>query len=638
MLARPGCRSCLRGAKNLLWKLFAVRTFESGAEMSWCDESLSMIGEQDPQKMMRAYERLMHDCTEQMSGHMCWPVDWFPEHLNVESATGNSIHFQLEAMANPLGTVSQWPPVDQSEPKREAVLVFSDSYGFCKEIIEQAPPGRIGVSNVQTKPAERYSKADVEGLMKMHRWDLVIFASGIDPPVQTTVAHVLRQQDAVLLLYLRILKCIGNDASCCRRLCVMTADVFAEERQVHEECGLGLIANSTLFGMSNTARLEVPCPVQYIDAEWALESENTKGLVSEIFRNQSFGHNTVRMLNRGRYVLRQVPSAPYENMPNFEAPSRGIIGISGGNGGVGLVFGLWLLHKARQQENKKFVIKFLSRSMRISSRNMANWKEVERMADELDITVEQVRCDCSKQEAVNEFVSAVSPHLAGFVHSAGVLQDSMLINQTWEKFDTVLEAKSRAALFLHDALERMENPGLEFFWMFSAGAVYGNMGQLNYSAANAFLDGLARHRRALGRPAVAPQWGAWGDVGMAAEMDEAGRRRMANSPMPYFSSAEGLYGFECLLRSGLAYGWVFKFNPPLMFGMVQPDDTALQCYARNFTSYIVPPPPGDPHKNPYTTIAYETRRACHRLPSGLVFSHLWPDKAEKMQDEEAAGE
>ena len=32
-------------------------------------------------------------------------------------------------------------------------------------------------------------------------------------------------------------------------------------------------------------------------------------------------------------------------------------------------------------------------------------------------------------------------------------QDAMLINQTWEKFDAVFEAKSRAAAFLYDAPE-----------------------------------------------------------------------------------------------------------------------------------------------------------------------------------------
>mmetsp|Transcript_83043 Transcript_83043/g.235593 ORF Transcript_83043/g.235593 Transcript_83043/m.235593 type:complete len:165 (-) Transcript_83043:17-511(-) len=163
------------------------------------------------------------------------------------------------------------------------------------------------------------------------------------------------------------------------------------------------------------------------------------------------------------------------------------------------------------------------------------------------------------------------------------------------------------------------------------------MGQLNYSAANSFLDGLARHRRALGKPAVAPQWGAWGEVGMAAEMDEASRRRMANSPMPFFSNAEGLRGFECLLRSGLAYGWVLKFNPPFLFFTVQGDEGTVQCYGRNFTSFFAPPPPGDPHRNPYTTIAYTLRKACHRLPEALVFNHFWPDLAASLRYEEESG-
>merc|ERR550525_1068820 len=146
------------------------------------------------------------------------------------------------------------------------------------------------------------------------------------------------------------------------------------------------------------------------------------------------------------------------------------------------------------------------------------------------------------------------------------------MNQNYDKFDAVFAAKSRAALYIHDALDRFENPNLKFFWLFSSGAVYGNMGQLNYSSSNAFLDGLARHRRALGKPCMAPQWGAWGEVGMAANLDDASRRRMANSPMPYFTNAEGLNGLECLLRTKLAYGEVHKCNPPLMFAMIYSDD------------------------------------------------------------------
>nr|AQS99204.1 type I polyketide synthase ketoyl reductase domain protein [Gambierdiscus polynesiensis] len=590
--------------------------------------SLTMIGEQT-QNIGPAYERVMADQTAVMSSGMCWPVEWFPEHLPIESASGNAMHFYLRALANPLQTVSQFPEVDHQLPSKEDVLVFSDSYGYCKEILDQAPPGRIGIQNVQTKSPDKYTEKDIKGLIAMHPWDLIIFAMGIDPPASNSVEDLHKTQNAILVLYLQILKKIGDDASRCKRLCVLTVDTFAEEPEIHQECGLGLITNATLFGMSNTARQEVQCPIQYIDTEWALRTENTKYLAAEIFRHASFGYNNVRILNKGRYVMRQVPSKPYENKPDFQLPEQGIIAISGGNGALGLVMGMWILNKAREQGGKKFSIEFLSRSMKISDQNMPNWKEIERLGAELGIEVMQAKMDCSKAESVDEYIRDKTPNLSGFIHSAGILQDSMLYNQTWEKFDAVFESKSRAALYVHDALERFENPDLEFFWMFSSMAVYGNMGQLNYSASNSFLDGLARHRRAMGKVAMAPQWGAWGDVGMAANLDDASRRRMASSPMPYFSNAEGLYGLECGLRSSLPYFAVFKFNPPMMIGMIQPDDLPMHNYTRNFSCEIVPPPPGDPNKNPYTTVSYEMRKENHFYPNGLVYQRHWPQLADE---------
>jgi hypothetical protein len=259
---------------------------------------------------------------------------------------------------------------------------------------------------------------------------------------------------------------------------------------------------------------------------------------------------------------------------------------------------------------------------------MPNWKHIESLASELGIFIEQAKADCSKQESVEEFLQSVTPNLSGIIHSAGILQDSMLFNQTWEKFDNVFAAKSRAALYLHEGLERYENPGLEFFWMFSSCAVYGNMGQLNYSASNSYMDGLSRHRRALGKCSMAPQWGAWGEVGMAANLDDASRRRMANSPMPYFSNREGLYGLECLLRTNLAYACVIKINPPLMQGMVSGTDNAVQCYTGNFYSNMATVPPTDANKNPYLTYSMHIRKLVQNYARGLVFKHFWPEQSE----------
>jgi hypothetical protein len=470
----------------------------------------------------------------------------------------------------------------------------------------------------------------------MHPWDLIVYAVGIDPPPTNSVADMHKTQEKVVKLYLDILKRV-LDTNHCKRFCVLTVDCFASETEVHEECGLGLITNCTLFGMTNTARQEVMgCDFQYIDTEWALASENTKYIAAEIFRHQSFGHNAVRILNKGRYVQRQVSSLPYEMAPMLQMPEDGVICITGGNGALGLVMGIWLLHKAREQYGKKFSIKFLSRSAAITDQNMPNWKEVQSMASELGLSVEQEKCDISDQARAEAFIESITPNLTGFIHSAGVLRDSMLMNQTYEKFDQVFDAKSRAACYVHDALERHENPNLKFFWLFSSGAVYGNMGQLNYSASNSWLDGLARHRRALGKVAMAPQWGAWGDVGMAANLDDASRRRMANSPMPYFSNAEGLAGLESLLRSNHMYGCVVKLNPMLVFGMVAGDEPTIQCYTRNFYSLVAPCGPSDPFKNSYTSVTYSKRASAHKIYKGLYFQALWPNQAEAKEEEDEA--
>lgn len=601
------------------------------------DSILTMVGEQTLQIQEIYQKKVMPNASAEVEGKTCWPVDWFPEHMPTESANGNSVYYYLQNVADPLCfDGGQWPPVDQQGVQQEDVLIFCDSYGYCKEILEQAPPGRIGLRNVQNKNISSYDDKTMKKLVTSHQWDLIIYAFGIDPPASNSVDDVLKHQDAVLKPLLSMLKLLSDDPNACKRLCILTVDTFAMEKEIHEECGIGLVTNSTLFGMANTARVELAqIPVQFIDTEWSLRTENTKYLVAEIFRQSSFGHNTVRILNKGRYVQRMVPAKPYENLPNWQLPQDGVIAITGGNGALGLVMGLWILKKVKEQGGKHFEIKFLSRRGKVTDEsNLKNWHEIQSQAQEIGIRVEQAICDVSNRSAVDQFVFDMSPNLTGIIHSAGILQDSMLMNQTWDKFDAVFGPKSRAALYIHDALEKNENPNFLFFWMFSSQAVYGSMGQLNYAASNAFLDGIARHRRAIGKPAMAPQWGAWGDVGMAANLDDANRRRMMNSPTPYFSNAEGLFGLECGLRSNFAHFQVFKIRPDMYFGMIFGDDGPLQCYTRNWSSAVIPPPPGDPQKNPYSTITYTLRKQCHVYHKALLYQHYWPEKSEREAYEE----
>src|SRR5262249_24825362 len=112
--------------------------------------------------------------------------------------------------------------------------------------------------------------------------------------------------------------------------------------------------------------------------------------------------------------------------------------------------------------------------------------------------------------------------LRGVFHCAGRLDDGILLKLTPERFNRVSEPKGAGSWNLH-TLTRDRR--LDYFVLFSsAAALLGSPGQANYSAANAFLDGLARYRHSLGLPALSIDWGPWADIGLAAAQSKRGQR------------------------------------------------------------------------------------------------------------------
>jgi acyl transferase domain-containing protein len=131
------------------------------------------------------------------------------------------------------------------------------------------------------------------------------------------------------------------------------------------------------------------------------------------------------------------------------------------------------------------------------------------------------------------------PSLAGVIHAAGALDDGVLTAQSWERFATVLAAKTRGSWNLHTMAGK-----LDFLVLFSSGAsVAGSAGQANYAAANAFEDALAWYRQALGLPTVSINWGPWADIGTAAD-----RKISIPGYLRWMAADDGLRALEFALQ------------------------------------------------------------------------------------------
>ncbi|MGQ0838459.1 SDR family NAD(P)-dependent oxidoreductase, partial [Actinokineospora sp.] len=165
--------------------------------------------------------------------------------------------------------------------------------------------------------------------------------------------------------------------------------------------------------------------------------------------------------------------------------------------------------------------------------------------DEHGARVAVVACDVADRAAVAGLLARYP--VSAVVHAAGVLDDGVIGSLTPQRIEAVLAPKAAAAWHLHEL-----TGDLSAFVVFSSLAgTFAGAGQGNYAAANAFLDGLAAHRHALGLPATSLAWGAWTpSVGMMSGLGESDVDRMVRSGLPPLSEAQGVALFDAALAVG----------------------------------------------------------------------------------------
>jgi acyl transferase domain-containing protein len=204
----------------------------------------------------------------------------------------------------------------------------------------------------------------------------------------------------------------------------------------------------------------------------------------------------------------------------------GVYLITGGVGGIGLALAQHLARTAKTN------LVLTTRSAFPVREEWQDYLDTHEDQDELSVRITQALALEEMGAKVLVFTADVTDHdqmravirqthdrfgpIHGVIHSAGVPSGGLIQLKTREMTAAIFAPKVRGA-FILDSLLRDEK--LDFFLVFSSlTSLLGAVGQVDYCAANAFLDAFAksRSRRCEGLTASVG-WDAWAEVGMAVK-------------------------------------------------------------------------------------------------------------------------
>jgi amino acid adenylation domain-containing protein len=205
---------------------------------------------------------------------------------------------------------------------------------------------------------------------------------------------------------------------------------------------------------------------------------------------------------------------------------RGVYLITGGLGGIGLVLAEYLAKTV----NARLVL--VGRSPFPRREDWDSWLESHKNQDRTSRTIRRLQAieqigsevivfsaDAADLHRMREVVREASlrfGRIDGAIHSAGVAGGGMIRLKTEEAASAVLAPKTRGSVVLAEVL-REHQP--DFIILCSSGAsIIGGYGQIDYCAANAFLDHFARSNALnTGTDTISVNWDTWQEAGMAVE-------------------------------------------------------------------------------------------------------------------------
>ncbi|AFZ60775.1 SDR family NAD(P)-dependent oxidoreductase [Anabaena cylindrica FACHB-243] len=190
----------------------------------------------------------------------------------------------------------------------------------------------------------------------------------------------------------------------------------------------------------------------------------------------------------------------------------------------------------------------------------------------------------------------------GVIHAAGVPGGGVMQIKSIEEAHKILSPKVTGTLVLENIFQDVQ---LDFLVLCSSiAAIKGIFGQVDYTAANSFLDAFARHKNSKNSTfTVAINWDAWQQVGMAAK---ASQQLVSTQTSAGLLPSEGIDAFVRILSSKLSQVVVSKND------LHQTEQQLINHQAENFLATLEQINLSQPaHPRPLLSSAYIAPRHEH---------------------------
>jgi acyl transferase domain-containing protein/thioesterase domain-containing protein/acyl carrier protein len=270
----------------------------------------------------------------------------------------------------------------------------------------------------------------------------------------------------------------------------------------------------------------------------------TERVLEELFATPSNRVAALRADKRFELGFAPLPLVPVEGLGGL---AKGVVCLlTGGLGGIGLTLAERL---AREQRARLVLL------TRLPLPAPEQWTSLLRDGDPLDPAVQRIEavrrlegmgaevmviaadvCNVKDMQAAVQQATQRFGRIELVIHAAGVVDDGPLLTKTSGAVEEVFAPKVHGVQILH---ELFPDGSIDRLVLFSStSTITAPAGQVDYVAANEYLNAYA-HSRSGGRTQVlAIDWGIWNEVGMAAKAmanrlgDAAPRpRQPAGSPL-----------------------------------------------------------------------------------------------------------